>query len=298
MTAIAVNEIGRGKRRGQIGESYTYGYSRWFMVKTSNPFDGPDEVMGPNAVALGLPQRGDPYQQPATGAYDSNALCIELTCQEQQEDETNKWLVEARYSSDYQPPTEYFDPTQDAPIFAWGNERITQALQNDVDGVPIQNSAGVPYQAVTVEAGRLTLTMQRNEYFYNASLAEDLLYTTNAFPQWNYDEGQVLLVEYSARGPLYKNGIEYWAHTYVFKFDDDDGFEYQDLLDQGKVEYGSSTTTLQPIILQGGKTVSDPVLLDGSGHARPQGPAVYNTFHIRDAADWTALALPDNITGP
>lgn len=75
-------------------------------------------------------------------------------------------------------------------------------------------------------------------------------------------------------------------------------FELLQLLDAGKKQINpNDTTTLVNIIDSHGSPVSDPVMLDGQGSARPFGPAVYLRFTQRWALDWTALNLPANITG-
>jgi hypothetical protein len=367
VTVIYLNEIGRGRRRGEIGTSYVSGYSRFFTATTNTPFDGADEVIA-GSYFLGLPPRGAPYTQPQTGFVDAAALCIKIAASQQQEDDEQKWTIECQYSSEYQPPIENFNPNADSPLFRWGSEKIAQGMQTDLNGIPVVNSAGDPFETQSDEYVVKTLTMTRNEPFYNLDLAEYLENSVNYYPIWGYGRGQAWLIEYSAVGPQFRNGIQYWPHTYVWKLDRRfvgsagatggitsslttmpqqigetsltagpapgaapqggqlvneialpiaappasgasgdasvgfgnspvTSFEVLQLLDKGKRELDPNNPGKLRPILAGTSQVSEAVMLDGNGHARPLGPAVYLFFTRRWALDWTALNLPAVVTG-
>lgn len=265
-------------------------YERVFRIVTDSTYDGPTLLLL-NAEFLGLLA---PYLD-AGGLIDPGAILRNVRVTQPEQDNPFVWLLTYEYSSeplDVQqrgaggqgdgsgagggdpnaPSGEGIqNPLARPPIFTMDIAKFQRVVDRDVFGTAITNSAGAPFSPLPeVDDSRLVLTMERNED--EPDWLELLLYqdAVNADFFLGFAPGTAKVnIKASAQ---FENNVYYWKMTYTFEFRNVvaiagviySGWDLH-LLDQGYTILDKNGRPQLLLDLQG-NPLSEPVLLDGSGH--------------------------------
>ncbi len=133
-----------------------------FLVKGKTRTGGMLDALS----ASGLPKYGDTYAallSDGTATETDATLYVKARSIAQHENEPLLWVVTVEYSQDvWDPNRQELNPLWLPPDPRWGRERYKEALEMDLDGDPLTNSAGVPYQAVEDDGSFKTVEIARN----------------------------------------------------------------------------------------------------------------------------------------
>jgi len=165
----------------------------------------------------------------------------------------------------------------------WGFVTSAEAIDRDIDGKVITNSAGESFDPpITKDIHDLNLRIVREQDDFNQSQAAEYMGAINSDSFMGFDEGQVMCTAYNGRRVYRDDGSYYWQVTYEFQFRNDEiigegiiGWKRR-ILDQGyrenwgKKEDGSPD--LRNILDENGQKVSEPVLLNKYGRKLPGEP--------------------------
>jgi hypothetical protein len=290
MAAFLIREIGRGVRRGEMGDSYDRKYIRRFLVGTTDPRDGQATVM----TCPGLPQIWDSYETP--NESDDIATCRRLRCFEQA-DHPTRWQVEVEYSTETSDKT-YEDPNplNEPGVFGWEVKEFQEARQEDEDGTIYANSAADPYDPPFQRRnGTLNLVVTKNLPYFDDDQAKQYLFHINATSFWGKDPGTMLCTDFSCAAWAFKNDVWFWPVRFRFEHNRD-GWNAS-LLDAGFAKLNTGVTPPTPprevILDPNGARPGGPTLLDGHGQPLAHGSApVYNDFTSYPSAEFNDLGLP------
>ena len=170
-----------------------------------------------------------------------------------------------------------------------------EPVYQDVDGTPCINSAGDYYETpVTRERLCLSITVARNESsvspYYALTLSNRCnLYTWNGFPP-----GTVRSLPIRIPRPEYDqtSGVLYYPMEYGFEVDEK-GWK-ANVLNQGYRQLNSSGKPVK-IVDANGQELSQPAMLDSSGHALPlpinSSNILVNQYKVFPDADFSAFNL-------
>lgn len=148
-------------RRGTINELQVREYTRVFMVETSTPLDDPGAVR----QMPGVPRIYDPYTPPS-GQQDVAAL-VRLVDPEPTDSPTI-WKVTVRYSSDVDSLLNANPLLRPAEV-SYSAFGVAIPAEWDVEGKPIRNAAGVPFDPpLEKEEMLLVMRVTRNLPTYDA----------------------------------------------------------------------------------------------------------------------------------
>ena len=208
MSWVSTAEIGRGKRRGKLDDTFTREYYRHFEVRFTSQLDDLTEAL----TAPGLPSPSDSYLT-ATG-FDNDALCKHLLATEVGYGVYN---IEAFYTSDAADPTKQaLNPTDESPEITYQTERVEVALQQDLRESPIVNSAGDPYEAITTDDAMTVVTIAQNLNDYQLSDSEPYIFHYNSTSLFGKAPGLVLCTRFEGKNG-FRNQTDFWTRTLQFK---------------------------------------------------------------------------------
>jgi hypothetical protein len=287
MAVISCVKIARGRRRGRLTDIFQREYSEFYRARTDTAADDAFTVID-SAIAQGyVPDISTPF------GSDAGALLKEWVAGEQQASDTKCWILEARYSTDVaDPELTDLDPLLEPAVINFDTERIEVAAQVDIDENPFVNSAGDPYDPPqTEEDGILIVQYQDNIDLIPGSQILDYLYHANEVT-WNDQDPKTVLCSRFTLRRAFRNGVRYYQRNLEFKVKDGIDWSTRRLLDQGfRVLLNISTVIGAGT---GGSMPAKPVLLDGAGgKLSPDkiaaGNVVFNSFHVRDTADFNAI---------
>lgn len=206
------------------------------------------------------------------------------------------WFVDVKWTR--LDRDEYDLPGDRETIIHGHMEHFERIAEVDVDGNGVLNSAGQYFDPpIQADDSRPVITMIRNEPdFPYLTMLNYHDRVNNA--TWNGIPAQcVKIFNISAQEKIEHIGDEgseiefkYWEVTYEFHVNYD-GWRKQ-ILDQGRYELNSGGTALVAIEDSEGRPVNDPVLLDGAGNGRPEGPPVYLTYQVYYEVSFAPLSLP------
>jgi hypothetical protein len=187
------------------------------------------------------------------------------------------WIVKAHYSipkdgQDHGGPGSQDDPLAVPPRIKWEFGSVSEPIDRDIDGNPIVNSAGDPFQQQPTRDFTTTfLHYTRNEPFFNVQTA--LLYRNKVNSAamviagaGSITAGQMKCCDISPSTD-YTADAAFVPVTYKFELRAD-GFKTR-ILDQGMRAWYTNPTTSQPalehIATIKKQPVSQPIRLDGTG---------------------------------
>jgi len=252
-----VKEI--ANRTYSINSKYERNYTRtWHVTYDSSP-DQPAH---------------DPVDEVGISINDIYNTCYltKIDCDQAQAEDGYLFVVTASYG-----PYEAASPLEEPTSYDWKFSPRTVVLEKDVDGNPVLNSAGLPFEdPFEVDRSRAVLTVTRNELAFDHVLANAYYNSINATPFYGAPVGCVKLANISSQRTVDPSVIQgfYWTTTYEFEFNIE-GFDTL-ILDKGlhKLVDGK----LQNILIQG-VPVTEPQLLDGEGGVLSVGGVpVFKTF--------------------
>ena len=265
--AWTVTEITGTASRGISQRRYT---RRWRVIS--------DAVVLHPALAIGQA----PVVEGALFAYDLNAFCKTIDADYENADDSRKVIIvtatyETGSGGDEQVENE--DPLQDRPDIRWGSRTVRLPVRVDINGDPIQNSAGQPFDPLPEEDFQVLVY----EYSHNiASYSEaNARSYRGAINDDNFTLAGLSISPYQARivginaSNAERNGTRYWRESVVVEIVDDWRLT---LVDEGLMKksgiadgpgdphyIGGGESVVTPILDANGNPIFEPTLLDGNG---------------------------------
>jgi hypothetical protein len=289
MSVTTCVEIGRGKRRGRLTDTFQREYSRFWRART-NTYSDDAYLVITDAINKGLlPDIASEHPN------DTEVLLKEFNITEQQDTDTQCWIIEGRYSTNTADPSlQNIDPINEPAVINFDTERVAQAWTTDLDDKAFVNSTGDPYDPPEmVEDGILVAQYQDNIALGVGSQINDYLYSANETTFMGQNPKTVLISRFTLRR-LFRNNILYYQRNVEFKVDPATDWTIRELVDQGyrvvsnNVPIGAGT---------GGSMPSKPVLLNGhGGKLSPSdiaaGTVFLSAYRIRNTADFNVIIPP------
>lgn len=291
MAFVWVHELFDG-RNGSLRDGLQRSFVRRFQVRTDDKRVAPINVI----FAPGIPRLYASYISFDGAELDYFSICRDIQA-EQEVDDDLVWNVTCSY--DTQSTSEFGnqsgqpgtigqpgagggsgasgDPTQEPPTIEWDYDSTEYALRVDIDGDPILNSAGQPFDPPpTMPVGWTVLRYGRNEATYDALERAKYAHTINSTPFLGVREGCVLCKPIKASS-RYIGPFLYYRVSYEFHIAKDHDHNIQGkpqmpgvfdwkmwLLDQGLCRLDVATG--RPVaIYDDGNPISTPALLGNDG---------------------------------
>jgi len=306
---MTVEEVNEKKRDGDLTER-GYRLRRIYDVRFSTGHTWQDahyDCFTASAGGTSIPGYGDEHPQ-RSGAY-----CINVTPAIRTRP---VYKVTATYEEREEQPT--LDPTNESATVRWGQRRYTEVVKEDINGDPVQNSAGEWFEEpIEIELSVPQVTITRNVSTFDPEEADYFTDTVNK-SDVTIAGGTVnalhAKVDSWTAAERTRAGTTYWEETIKISLKRDD-WDIA-LLDQGRRAIDATTGKLGPIYrtyeesadvdgviaaYSGGGTpnttpVQDPVKLDGDGHVYTEGlgttKAVFTTLKVYERRDFWRLDLP------
>ena len=223
------------------------------------------------------------------------------------------WMVEVIYStrpvqSGEEIINPFVNPLDQPWEVEWTFVTSNEAIDRDVNGKPIMNSAGESFDPpITKDIQDLVLRVVRNEAYYNAAVAADYIGSINRDWFKGFAPGMVRCTDCSGRLMRSANMV-YWQVSYEFQMRTEKDSETNEvigwrrrILDQGfreLVKQDDETYKAERITDVNGNPISEPWPLDGKGAAIgepipgqvPEG-TTFLTFDIYPAQSFANLGL-------
>lgn len=263
-------------------------YSRsWYVfrkvdgVMTAIDFDDAYDLIVPSYASIG-----------ATVAEIDGVECVSIEPQHQ-DDGSEVWVVTARYESpsageEEQPDNfnEFMSRSQNdsqneafGPRRSGGGQVIEEYFEEDLDGQPILNSAGDPFdeplsQPVTIQVDSVTVNERTAPDTSRIGMADGYRLLANI----TYSESEHVNRTTGVRTRYFVNTYEVWTHPYR-------EWKWAKVLDRGYREKvrENGVTTLVVIRDEFGEPVNTPALLDISGAQVPPGGQPHTLlFRVRN----------------
>lgn len=248
-----------------------------------------------------VPQAGDWYveldAQWNVVHANEHVVCVDVRAEQRNADDLTEWTVTASYAGEDDPLAE----PADVSVVKVPYQRT---LTEDVNGVPVNNSAGDPFEAgILVDRHRFKLVVTRNVLTYNAWVWEPYQDSVNLFavvmPKMlpGVPAGCGKLTSDAERVRRAGNNDFYWKLKVEIDVNTRtlaDGVTYEGwkvrLRDCGYRELVAGNPV--PIILRGGQAPSTPVPLDGlGGRLDPANDPVTLPFDGYVEKDWAPLGV-------
>lgn len=292
MAIIAVQETFTN-RGSSFNDKRQRDYTRSFDV-LSNLRDESQAVV---RLASGIPRPWTPYITPQ-GDIDPGSYCTNVEVKQDTQDPF-LWRAVAQYSSLITRPDIHSieNPLLRPWEVSWSSTNIMIPASRDREGNWVINSAGELFDPPPEEEEyRLVLTVTRNEVYFDPNTIRKYKGKVNSQPWIGIAKGQARMVDLSST-KKFEGGFWFWPTTYIWHIREPrPGFKPEEawalnLLDRGFYELDDSLPPKLKIATDVlGRPVTQPVLLDGSGHklAKDADP-VYLTFHIHGQADFNDL---------
>lgn len=285
--------------------TWTRSYDRVFIVDTDDPNTSDTAVLRLAGVA------------PLYSSHPFDPLATLVSKQAQQVSGTRlQWLVTLRYSTRAPDPSDRTveeeqleeeqndDPTERRNRISYGTIQYTRAIEQDVNGKPITNSAGQKFDPATeIELALLTLQIEcwrKPADFAPRDIARDFLKHTNenavTIREQVYAAKTLFLYDVQAQEEFEKK--QRFFHVHWTLHYNPDGWKVR-RLDEGTLEadviegvnYIHYASAPKAILDDRKLPVAGPVLLK-QGHRLPLNePAQFREFEVYGAADFAALML-------
>lgn len=286
---LSIEELFEGKTGTPFSASGVRKYTRRFLVIVKTNLLGPAGV----SSCPGVPMPFAPYTPNRREEWDLLAVAVDISADQADRDDWQKWIVTVQYSTEVPPGGPTFlktglgnarsgtqqNPWDEPPAVEADVENETTYPVQDLDGKAYTNSADQPFTPPYARpSGYRVYTATRNEKKADfETRLEDYVYVVNSTTWKGYQPGYVLCT--GGRGPLlYRGAVPFYRVTYKFlckkrvQLPDGTftpGWQPR-ILDAGMFQrdtlFGIAAIpdTLVPIV-QFGHQVNQPVLLDGNG---------------------------------
>ena len=262
-----------------------------YNVTTDDTSDGPDTVCS----AAGLPDILDSY---AVGNDSvAGALLSSKSARRASSKDRKQWVVTCNYSTLEGDDDSEAENPLDRPLdISWGSNSYTEPVDKDINGDPIDSSAGEPFDpSVERENSRPVLTVVKNQASFTASTKLDYENRINADTFYGAEPGWAKMADIQAQ-KAYENGVSYWRVTYQIEFKP--GGWTKEVLDQGFYKLtttgeGESATTQKELIKdKDNLPLNQPALLDGSGgELAANADPVFLDFEVYETAVFGQLGI-------
>lgn len=260
-----------------------------FRAEVDDKFMTQNEVVA-GAFAFGLPQLFAP--RPGKPIF----LVDGISCR-RQEGTSKVWLITVTYSTRTPREDQHPDNPLDEPVKrSLQSEKGMDILTEDIHGNACLNTAGVAFDPpIEVRRSKGRLVFLRNELTHPGAKQQEYEDTVNSHSWAGGAAGKVYCDSITGE-ELFKNGVNYWAVTYVFLYNRR-GWQprplnqgYQEIVDPG------GTKLLKRITDSYGEPISEPVPLDALGARIPKADlpagAIHLAFDGYFAKDFHSLGLP------
>lgn len=277
MATVARHYVGTEGRFEFETSEYTHVYSVQFETKPTDASEA--------AVQAGIPRVGDEHP------LDGSSFVTRVTPRVSAES-PYVYFVEVVYSNEVGGTIgQDSDPLKDLPeVQVFTSEELEYVTQ-DLDGVALINSAGVPFDPLPIRRALFGVRVTRNVASVNVINRQQYLYARNTKEFNGIPPLKCLCTGFSANKTA-RNGTEYWEESFEFTIKTwGQGFKTQ-VLDSGhqsiKVQNGKSI--LYENKDANGNTFSRPQLLDGTGKILSSGGTpVYIPFRTIPDADFNNI---------
>ncbi len=214
-----------------------------------------------------------------------------------------EWIVVIRYAPRTSNKVKLANPINEKPTVSIASVFRENALFKDLTGKPIENSAAVPYDPGLVElqiddmlsVGVNLPNIGGGAFDMAATMAFKDTFNGSAITITDYDIPQYagLMTDIDVVAAS-RNGTDYWAVTYHMQITRRSGlWRVEEVLDKGF--YFIDTDGFLKQIKEEGEPVKDAQLLNGSGgRLAPGADAKFQSFSIKNDANWSALNLPSS----
>lgn len=305
MSIVRVREVHFGRSHNAFS-SGKRDFTRHFQVETDNPRTSQLAVR----LAAGIPRLFDFYN---TGVEADTWCFVESIKVEQEPNNLLTWYVTVNYSSVSIDPqrTRPLNQTAGSPgqgqpsqtpeyqpdQFAWTSETYKHYVTKDINGDPVENSAGDPFTPpLGIDNYRQILTVTRWQLTFNAPAYWAYKGTVNEFVWNGFPPGTVLLSDLNAR-TQFKDNTRYWSLDFIFKIDLANPWRPLEVLDRGFNK--KNPVAGQPPIpiksLSTARNITVPANLNAAGEQLlPGQPKHYIPFILYYEVDFDPL----NITIP
>lgn len=278
-------------REGTQDEYWHRTYRRTWVVETNSPYDGPLTVRAALPVGVGYAYRifdasGNQVE------YDYGTYVNKITCRCVSKD-GQQWICTADYGT-YNPSIFPQNPLQWPLKISWGTTKFERVVMYDAAANAVLNSAGQYFDPpLTADDSRINLKIERNQAYFDASVVaiyKDALnadvFFGGAPGTWKV-EGITADLEYNNDSGT-PDGF-YYKVTYTFEYRAE-GWN-SPVLDQGLYQLDGSGN-LTPILDDNGSPVTQPALLDGTGHELPStGTPTFISYVLYNSQPYFALGL-------
>ncbi len=284
MAILEVTEI--NERSGSIEQdtaSQGGRYTRTFGVQTDSPTVESIEVR----EAVGTPDLGDFYP------FDGGSVVVSKTARPLDRDSPYYWLVTVEYDTAGSPVNIPWE-------VQWGCVHYQQAINEDVYGAPIVNSAQDQFDPpIEVDFNRFELTIVRNTLAFDVQQAAGFIDTVNdasvlighVSGTFAYFPPATLKCNEFSGSWFTKGSTRYWRVTVKVQHNVDEWTLR--VLDRGYNQYFDEGSDLTVRIRDKfGHPVAKPYLLDGLGFKKETTDfPVYLNFYGYEAANFDFLEL-------
>lgn len=265
MAHVSTGLIGASK--GGLASDGSRTYTLVYRTIVDSPDDG--AILAISNVPFDY---GDPYLISTEG--DAGAVVNNIDT-EQQDDDGLTWITTVTFGKRN---SKFGSNPVNLPARVSGSfQMLTKSIIYDINNVPIENSAGVPYDESEIDDPQPLLVVRKNYSTWNPLLAYLYRNAVNSDPYRGAAPGTVKVMAITWEEVDDNDGGVYYAVTFSFAMKPE-GWDLI-LLDAG-TEYIDGNGVKRNIVI-GGQKVTDPVKLDGAGGILPDGdPPVFNTFQV------------------
>ncbi|SIO60126.1 hypothetical protein SAMN05444166_6276 [Singulisphaera sp. GP187] len=287
MRIISIVEKKPGGREAKRDQIWKRSYRRTWYVQTDDARVGPGAILAALPVAIG--------QVYDTGyESDHGSFCQSLTVTERDEDGRG-WEAVAEYGP-YDASQFAADPVDRQPQVSWDEEQYQEAITEDVNGKPIVNSAGDPFDPpVMKDRSRPILVLIRNEPSYDPALAHSFQDKINSTPFFGADPEYVKVKKITPQRAFNPDIGWYWVVTYNFVFNDKPWKSRVPNLGFRRLDPSNSQKKIE-ITDEYGQKISSPWPLSLTGQPLPKdsnAKAVTLEFDVHEKIDFAVFNFND-----
>lgn len=291
MAVVAIDRISWTGGRNRLWQRV---YELGYRVECDSRFDGPAVI---RAAAVGvLPQIGDFYN--IGGSEVDGGSFVEDEQFELEYSDAQKNIAVWKYTVKFGPydASQFPENPIDWPIkVRFGGTRFERLCPRDDNGDPILMSNKLPpADPVTRDDSRSTIIVTRNELVstFDFELAKSYRDTTND-AAWNGFAARTVKCGIIETGePQYNSVAQVWYYAVQYPFEINEDTWDVVILDQGLMKLDGSSPPKPIPITRKGQPVTDPVLLDGSGHElATTGTPVFVTKRVYPMRDFSVFNI-------
>lgn len=281
-----------GSWSGTFGQKGLREIQRTFRVIASSPTDGPLTIRAAGPAINSTYSQGETDTELYLTQKEAKYRGISTKGPEYWWDLTCTWTPQPGGSE------LNLHPFDRRTILGGHMEHFERIVERDIDGNDCTNSArqyfDPPLQA---DDSRPVITMTRNEAAFPYTKMITYQDAVNSDGWLGFDPGVVKIFDIKPTEKTEQVGAEgaeqeliFYEVTYEFHVN---WLGWQkEPLDQGRYELSTGGGLVSIKEADGQTAVNDPVMLDGQGNARPEGPPVFLPYHVYRRVNFSALNLP------